>query len=326
VSLVPFVIHGLTLSLVWFFAINAIVTILVSRAAGYLTRQNHVGAPAFWLALRLLPATASCAFVAVFFIPSYWRYEPRELVEGFDATRAVVALAGLVLCALGVVRGTLAWARAGARVRRWLRVAQPIVLADTIVPAYRLDVDQPMMALVGIFRPRLFVTRGTLDALTDDELRAGVAHEIGHRRAADNLKRLAMRAAPDLLSALPAARAIERRWAAASEHLADGRASDGVDAADKRRVRCALASALVKIARLTPSCRAPLGEPISTLVDGGDIAARVHRLLDDTPADPRRWPAWAFAATLAGGTAALTSYAPALRAVHLVTEVIVDRF
>src|ERR1019366_10566357 len=120
-----------------------------------------------------------------------------------------------------------------------------------------------LMALVGVLRPRLFVARRLLDALTAEELAASVAHEAGHRRAWDNLKRLAMRAAPDLLAITGIARGIERRWASASDHAADRRAAgDGP-------TRCALASALVKVARLTPPMT-PLAEPISTLVDGGE--------------------------------------------------------
>src|SRR5207249_8528470 len=93
----------------------------------------------------------------------------------------------------------------------------------------------------------------------------------------DNLKRLAMRASPDVLGWTQAARRLERAWAAASEHAAD----TGASVAD-RAARLALASALVKVARLMPppsSCT----EPISTLTGGGEIAARVQWLIDDAP-------------------------------------------
>jgi hypothetical protein len=87
--------------------------------------------------------------------------------------------------------------------------------------------------------------------------------------------------------------------------------------------RCALASALVKVARLTPSMT-PLAEPISTLIDGGEIASRVERLLTDaTPSAVRRsalgWTALAF-----GAAATTVVYAPALRLVHSVTELLVS--
>jgi hypothetical protein len=320
----PVVAHGVTLAFVWFLAINLAVTLAVMAVAGRLTARTGTGAPAFWLGLRLLPAAAAFTFVAVMFVPSYWQYEPRELVEGFDATRAAIALAALVLCAAAVIRGAVSWGRAARRVRRWLRVAQPLFPAHARVPTYRLDVDAPMMALVGVLRPRLFVTRGVLGVLTDEELRAAVAHEISHWRASDNVKRLAMRSAPDLLGWLPAARAIERRWASAAEHVADRRATDAVDVADRGRARCALASALVKVARLTPTAT-PLAEPISTLVDGGDIASRVHSLLDE-PADTVRNPTWPWPAAVLAFAAALTCYAPILRTVHVLTELIVNSF
>jgi Zn-dependent protease with chaperone function len=192
------------------------------------------------------------------------------------------------------------------------------------LPIYEIDSATPMMALVGIVRPRLFITRGVLDALTSEELGAAVAHELGHWRAADNLKRLAMRAAPDLLMASPTSRLVERRWAAAAEHDADQRAADASDVPERRRVRCALASALVKVARLIPP-PTPTRDPISTLVDGGDIESRVHSLLDDAPAVS---PARAFSGTAMIGVAAaaVLFYAPLLRAVHAFTELVVNRF
>jgi Zn-dependent protease with chaperone function len=184
------------------------------------------------------------------------------------------------------------------------------------VPTFAIDTDAPVMALVGVLRPRLLITRPVLDALTGEELRAACAHEVGHWRAFDNLKRLAMRAAPDLLSATTAARAIERRWVAASEHAADRVAGDS------GRARCALASALVKVARLTPPATS-IAEPISALVDGGDITSRVHRLLDDAPAaEPRRAARW-LALAIPAAALAIT-YSPILRIVHGVTEVLVN--
>src|SRR5205823_6090137 len=106
--------------------------------------------------------------------------------------------------------------------------------------------------------------RGLLEALTPEELTAGASHEIAHHRGRDNLKRLAMRGAPDLLHWTPAARALERRWAAAAEHRADATAAIVRSPA----ARLALASALVKIARLMP-VDPPVTDPISTLVGGG---------------------------------------------------------
>jgi Zn-dependent protease with chaperone function len=311
-----YLLHGTTLALAWFLLLNVAATAAVAIVSARLTTRERTSAPGFWLALRLCPAALSIGFVAVVFLPSYWQYEPREFVEGFDVTLTALAMLALVVLGVAIARGVLAWRGAARRAEAWQRVARPLTLPDTPMPAFAIETDAPVMALVGVLRPRLLITRPVLDALTDEELRAGVAHELGHWRACDNLKRLAMRAAPDFLTVTPAARALERRWAAASEHVADR------SAGQSGRARCALASALVKVARLTPPA-ASFTEPISALVDGGDITARVQRLLDDAPsAAGRRSVRW-LALAIPAAAIALT-YAPLLRIVHFATEVLVS--
>jgi Peptidase family M48 len=312
----PYLLHGTTLALAWLLLCNVVSTAVVATAAALLTRRSRAGTPGFWLALRLTPAALSIAFVTLVFLPSYWRYEPREFVEGFDVSLTALALLAVAVLGTAAARGVTAWRRAQRRTQDWLRAGRPLALADTSMPAYAIDTDAPVMALVGVLRPRLLITRPVLEALTDEELRASVAHELGHQRAWDNLKRLAMRAAPDLFFATGAARALERRWAAAAERVADRRAGDS------DRERCALASALVKVARLTPPVNAA-ADPISALVDGGDITARVECLLDDAPSAatrrPARWLALAIPAT-----AFAVGYTPLLRVVHGVTEILVN--
>ncbi len=310
-----FLLHGATLTLACFIAINVLLSALVVWIA---RREPRTDSPAFWFGLRVLPAAVAAAFVSTVFVPSYWRYEPREFVEGFDVTLTMSALAALVLLGAGAARGVSAWARASRRIRLWMRTSRPIDLGAAGLPAFAIDAQAPIMALVGVWRPRLLVTRGLIDALTDEELAASVAHELGHSRAWDNLKRLAMRAAPDLLAPTAAARAIERRWASAAEHAADRMCGHATPT-----VRCALASALVKVARLTPP-EPMIAEPISTLIGGGEIASRVRVLLDDgvaTPVRRRRPLRWLCAAMALAAIAA--SYGPLLRTVHELTEVLV---
>jgi beta-lactamase regulating signal transducer with metallopeptidase domain len=174
------------------------------------------------------------------------------------------------------------------------------------------------MTLVGVFRPKLLVTRPLIDALTSEELRAAVAHEVGHLGSRDNLKRLAMRATPDGLSLLPASRRLERDWASAAEHAADAHA------ARDSNTGLALASALVKVARLTPADRTfgPLSSP---LVGGEGVASRVERLMERPAA--RRLPiaarlfCWTTAAAML--VAVVAGYAPLLQSVHHLSEVLV---
>jgi Zn-dependent protease with chaperone function len=312
-----YLLHGGTLALVWFLFVNIVMSAALAAWAGRMTTRNGARSAAFWFAARVWPATAALLFVAGVFVPSYWKYEPREFVEGFDVTLTALALGSTGLLIAAVARGARAWRGAARRTRLWMQTARPLALAGTDMAAFEIDADAPIMALVGVIRPRLLVTRGLVGALTDEEFAASVAHEIGHSRAWDNLKRLLMRAAPDVLTSTAAARAIERRWASASEHSADRMA-----ASDSPVARCALASALVKVARLTPTAT-PIAEPISTLVDGGEIVSRVERLLADATPPVRRRSVLGWTGFVLVAIAAAASYGPLLQVVHSATEVLV---
>jgi hypothetical protein len=309
-----YLLHGATLTLAWFVVVNVVCACI---AAWIARRPLRTESPAFWFALRVAPAAAAVLFSLVLFVPSYSRYEPLDSLEGFDITLTACAAIALVFFAAAAARCVGAWRNAVRRVRCWMRSAQRLPI-DAAVPAFVVDTPVPVMALAGVVRPRLLVSRTLIDAFTSEELNAAVAHEIGHRRAFDNLKRLVMCAAPDALAFTSVGRALERRWASAAEHAADRMSDD-----ERPSARWALASALVKVARLTPT-EPSASEPISTLLGGADIASRVQRLLDDAPvaARPGSWT-WVVVAGLATAVAASPLYAPALRIVHVITEAVV---
>jgi peptidase M48-like protein len=316
---VTYVAHGLTLALAWFLVINAALCLLVAIGVRILLSGRSPRSTTFWYALRLMPAFVSFAFVAGLFVPSYWRFEPREAIEGFDVTLTACAAAAALMLAVGFARGLRACRDAARRTREWIRAGRAVRLDGVTIPAFIVDAGAPLMVLTGIFRSRIFVSRQLLDALTPAELKATIDHEMSHSQARDNLKRLAMRLAPDFLSSTAIAAGLERRWASAAEHAAD-RAAAGDDPA----ARCELAAALVKVAKLMPQPAMPL-EPISTLVGGGDLASRVERLLDAPVAARSRharfagWTAIVFAAAIV-----LVTYAPLVRIVHDATEILVN--
>lgn len=314
-----FALRGAMLALAWFCLLNVVSSVAVALAIRPLATRVHTRSAGVWFGLRMFPALGAATFVGAIFLPSYWQYEPRDVAEGFDLLLTIGA--GLTIAALvaGAVRGLTAWRRAAIKTRAWMRTARPLAMPGTTAPAFEIDVETPVLALVGVLRPRLLVTRGLIAMLTADELAAAVAHEIGHWRAWDNLKRLLMRSAPDVLPATPAIRTIERRWASSSEHGADRIACE-----HDPHARCALASALVKVARFTPPVPS-MAVPISTLVGGGDIASRVRRLLDDRTVVSvnRLTRAMSWAAATALIVTILVTYAPLLRAVHEATEILV---
>src|SRR5438552_382789 len=118
--------------------------------------------------------------------------------------------AGGLLAGAGI-RGLLAWCRAASRVSLWLQDARPLRIEHSTIAAFEVDSERPLMALAGVIRPRLIVTRGLMAALSEDELASCVTHELGHWHAWDNLKRLAMRASPDVLFGTSTAQEIARR-------------------------------------------------------------------------------------------------------------------
>jgi hypothetical protein len=227
--------------------------------------------------VRLLPAGASLVLVAGVVLPAFHAFEPRGHDEAIGASLLALSVFGVLLVAGAAVRGWLS-ARATRRlVRAWMAQACPITLAGATVPAVRVESAFPLVAVVGLVRPRLLVAQRVLDACTPQELGAIVAHEAGHVATFDNLKRLLMRAAPDLLAFTPAGPAIEHDWADAAEEAADDHAARtaGGRALD-------LAGALVKVARMLPGgTHAAL--PASTLCHNETVERRVRRLLNWAP-------------------------------------------
>src|SRR5690348_15431471 len=112
-----YLVRGVLLGLTWLLLVNAVASAVVALANQRLRVIGRLRAPEFWLALRLLPAAASTAFVVFVFAPSYWKYEPRLPTEAFDLTVIACALAGAALLVAAGARGFAAWRSALRRTR-----------------------------------------------------------------------------------------------------------------------------------------------------------------------------------------------------------------
>ncbi len=85
--------HGGMLALAWFLLVNLVMSAAVAACGRWMTsRGNGAGSATFWFVARVWPAAAALLFVVALFVPSYWKYEPRELVEGFAVTTTALAL------------------------------------------------------------------------------------------------------------------------------------------------------------------------------------------------------------------------------------------
>jgi hypothetical protein len=113
--------------------------------------------------------------------------------------------------------------------------------------------------------------------LSRDQLDAALRHEHAHWTSRDNLKRLVLMLAPDMLPFLHGFRNLEQAWARYTERAADDRAVAG-DAG----LSLSLATALVRVSRLGIAPRASaLVAPL--LATDDDLPARIQRLLTAAP-------------------------------------------
>ena len=277
-----YVLLGISLGLAALLSVNAVASLagagLWRLIKAPLQRCSARTRAEFLFAFRVAPLLLSTIFVAGFVVPAYLLHEPygtNEVVSGKLATLAMIAAIGVLLA---VSRGIRSWLATRRLLSAWLKAATPLTLAGVAIPAFKLTHEFPVLAVVGTFRPRLFVTEQVLTTLTPDELHSAIAHEVAHLSARDNLKRSLLRACGDALLMIPCGRSLDRAWTETSESAADEYAARTSSAAAVN-----MASALVKVARMVPQgSRAAV--PVAAFLVGNEedrgIRARVRRLLE----------------------------------------------
>lgn len=274
-----YILLGITLAFSALLVLNALASLLSSlvwRAlSGAATRWTASTRAHMIFMLRVVPAAAAIVAVLALMLPAYILYEPRASAEEVNLKIALLSL----LSALSTTLALWRWHRVRQVTRRltddWLRQSTPIRVAGVSVPSYRVRHAFPVVALVGTFRPRLFIAEQVLASLSDEEMRSVVAHELGHLSARDNIKRTLLRGCRDLLMFAPFGRALDRAWAESAEQAADEFAArtDDASAID-------LASALVKISRMVSPGTSPAMPAGAFLLEEqlGGVAERVVRL------------------------------------------------
>lgn len=271
-----------------------------------------------YLWLRLAPGAAGSVFVALFYLPAFFLFEPTDSGERAGiklVTLAAVAALPLVTCVRAAWRS---WWFTRARVAGWLSEAEPLRLHGfSSCPAFAVRAPFPVVAVVGVRRPFLVVSRAVIDACSEAELAAILEHEAAHLENRDNLKRLLMFSAPQLLGGSALSRSLERGWQQAAEEVADDRAGP--------RRALDLAAALIKVARLAQGNPAPPAT-VAAFCQGGDIDRRVRRLTEGVEPQVARVRGSALLAgllSLAAAAFALALQSGALDRLHSLTEVVV---
>lgn len=254
---------------------SAILAMTCGRLAVRLERFSAGSRAAVLFRLRLAPAVAAVIGGFGISLPVFVAFEPRDTNEPVSRTLVAIGCAGAAVLVAATLRAFAAWRRTERVSRDWQQRGRRLEARSlgSLLPVFAIDAASPTVAVIGIVRPVLFVAERVLAVCSVDEVRAMIAHECAHVAARDNLKRLMMRACPDLLSRHAG---VAREWVAAAEEAADAAA-----AGSHRGRALDLAQALIRVARLAPVATPALA---SSFYPGGDIERRIRRLVDPIPA------------------------------------------
>lgn len=238
--------------------------------------------------IRILPVLLASLATFGFVLPALLKFEPRSTSElvGWPLLGLAI-LGGAVLIVMSVRAATiLRSTRLVAAI--WRRHSKKLLLENTGVPVYCLDNHGSVLAVLGFLRPKIFVARQIVDALTPAELMAAVEHERAHVTSFDNLRQLVLKVTriPRWLRVTGGA---DSAWTNASEIAADEAAlASGIPVLD-------LSSALIKVAAL--STYAVVGKTVAAshlvpIESGYCLRARVDRLQEILEGDApvRRTP------------------------------------
>ncbi len=277
----PYTLRLLCLCCASFFMIHLALAVTTRLTAGTALRMAERLKPSsaarLLFAVRLLPLTLTLLAVLAFCIPSYLWLEPEATGEKVGLVCFLMAVLGVAIWALAIVRVVTAVRGTARYLHRCERHGEQISVPGESAPALLLKDKSPVLAVAGVVHPRLVISRRVMRELTAEQIDAALSHERAHRSSGDNLKRFLMLLAPDVLPFMRGFVTLERSWARAIEWAADAQASAG----DPNRA-LSLADALVKVARM--GNKPQLSYLSSSLMaDDHDLSERVDRLLRPQP-------------------------------------------
>ena len=224
--------------------------------------------------MRLAPASAAVLVVLLLCLPSYLWLEPAATNERVGLIFCAAGVIGAWLCARSLFRAVRATIQTMFYARRCLGTARELFVPEVQAAALILEDETSTLAMAGLLRPRLLISRRVLEALSNEQLEMALSHERAHCKSRDNFKRFLFLLAPELAPFATSFRKIERAWRRVSEWAADDAAAQ-----DDPMRSVALAGALVRVARINA---APKLSPICTMLVPGraDLVERVERLLN----------------------------------------------
>ena len=223
------------------------------------------------LVLRLFPVVGALLVAVTIVLPAFLCWEPHRDREAAGPLLLVLAAFALLTLGHGIWRGWRAWAEARSLLRQCGCAHRWVVENGQSVQV--VEVADPIVAVIGGWRPQVIAAECIIAACSRDEFRQVVAHEAAHVFARDNLKLLLLLACPDVLGWTALGGVLSERWRTEAEFAADQRATG-----EDPHKRIALASALIKVARLFDTRqRARHALTMSVALD--NVEGRVRQLL-----------------------------------------------
>jgi hypothetical protein len=265
-----------------FFLVNVLLSFAVKFASRTAIRIAETMRPRsashFLLGLRLLPFALGVSAVLGLCIPSYLWLEPQAAAERVGWAFLTLVFFGALVCTFSVARAARAVIVSNHYNRRWRKAGREGRLPGEDSNAVILKKETPLLALAGVYRPRLMISEGLLGVLSSEQLAVALRHEQAHRGSRDNLKRLLLLLAPDGVPFVTNFSSLDREWSKFSEWAADDEAVQG----DARRA-LSLAEALLRVARMGAGPRLSFLHTSLVAADE-ELSARVARLLHLEPA------------------------------------------
>ncbi len=213
-------------------------------------------------------------------LPAYMRGEEISSAEHVAAPCILAAALVFAWYLYNTARLLLAM----GSMQRCFDMCREIAKSKDGLPILLYPGERTMLAIAGVFSPRIIVSRGLLDSANFPAaaLDVAFAHEGAHAHHHDNLKLLLLRMFPHVTIRTSAHPSIEQQWRFFAELAADHEGADGVP-----EQSVLLAEMLVAMAKAS---KHPLPSlHLALLSRQEDLQARVEHLLAPLSADTAPW-------------------------------------
>jgi hypothetical protein len=277
----PYTMKLLCLCCASFFMIHLALALVARLGAGTAVRiAEHLkpsSAARLLFAVRMSPLVLALFAVLAFCIPSYLWLEPHATGEKVGFFCVLTALMGITVWVSSLKRVADAVRGTSRYLHECERHGRRITVPGDNAPALLLADKAAVLAVAGVFRPQLVISKRVMHGLSAEQRDAALSHERAHRNSGDNLKRFMILLAPDAVPMWGTFHGLERAWSKFTEWAADDEASAG----DPQRA-LSLASALVRVAKMGSKPR--MNYLSCSLVGGNrELSERVDRLLRPQP-------------------------------------------